>query len=462
MNLEAARVALKKYYGYDSFRPMQEEIVQSVLDGNDTVVLMPTGGGKSMCFQIPGIIMKGTCVVISPLIALMKDQVDGLKANGVRAAFLNSSITSQEQAHIQDELYNGRIDLIYVSPEKLLTRDFSDLMKRIDLSLIALDEAHCVSQWGHDFRPEYTKLKFLKTTFPNIPIIALTATADKITRRDIKAQLALPNPKEFMASFDRPNLSLEVRPGQKRMEQMIRFLNDRPNTSGIVYCLSRASCEKVSAGLNKKGHNTAFYHAGMSTEERNRIQNDFINDRIPIICATVAFGMGIDKSNIRWIIHYNLPKNIEGYYQEIGRAGRDGLSADTLLFYSYQDVSVYTDMIQGNASPQMDLYLAKLDRIQQYAESLICRRKILLNDFSENLQEDCGNCDICRNPPKQIDGTVIAQKALSATSRLRESVAMGMLIDVLRGSGKREILENGFQNIKTYGAGKQTQINWCE
>jgi len=443
---------LKEYFGYDSFRPLQAEIIQTVLSKKDAVVLMPTGGGKSMCFQIPAIVQEGICIVISPLIALMKDQVEGLKANGVKAGFLNSSQNTRQQSDAEMQAINGELDLLYVSPEKLLSSAFMEMLGRINVNLFAVDEAHCISSWGHDFRPEYTKLSFFKSQFPDVPVIALTATADKLTRRDIVNQLNLNEPEIFLSSFDRPNLSLTVLPGRNRYKIIKDFVKAHKDQSGIIYCLSRRSTEDVASKLQKEGVNADFYHAGMSSKERNHTQESFIKDKTQIICATVAFGMGIDKSNIRWVIHYNLPKNIESYYQEIGRAGRDGLPSETVLFYSFGDVKIYRDMFAD--SEYKDLKLKKLDRMMQYADSFNCRRKILLSYFSEHLEKDCGNCDVCLNPPEGFDGTVIAQKALSGVARMKESVAMGMLINVLRGSSQQDVLRNGFHKIKTYGAGK--------
>jgi ATP-dependent DNA helicase RecQ len=458
MNLSNAKNALKKYFGYDHFRPLQADIIQAIYDQKDALVLMPTGGGKSICFQIPAITMEGTCMVISPLISLMKDQVEALRANGIQAAFLNSSLTQEEQRKVEDDLFYGRLDLIYVSPEKMCSREFLPLLKKVNVNLFAIDEAHCISSWGHDFRPEYARLKFLKNEFPNVPTVALTATADRMTRKDIVEQLNLNNAQTFLSSFDRPNLSLEVRPGRKRIEQILEFIKKRPNQSGVIYCLSRKGTEDICAKLLKEGIKSDYYHAGMSSQERSRVQEAFIKDEIPVITATVAFGMGIDKSNVRWIIHYNLPKNIESYYQEIGRAGRDGADADTLLFYSFQDVVKYRDFIEE--SELREIKLAKLDRMYQFATSVACRRKVLLNYFSENMRHNCGNCDVCKNPPTVIDGTVITQKALSAIARLNENVPQGMLIDVLRGSRRQEIIQNGFHNIKTYGAG--SDVSWKE
>ena len=459
MNIQIAKTALKEYFGYDAFRPMQADIIQNVYDKQDTLVLMPTGGGKSICYQIPAITLKGITIVVSPLIALMQDQVEGLKANGIEVAFLNSSQSYPEQKLIENDCFNGKIKLLYVSPEKLVSEAFTPILKMLPVNLIAIDEAHCISSWGHDFRPEYTKLKFLKQQLPHIPIIALTATADKTTRKDIIQQLNLGEAKQFVASFDRPNLSLTVKSGQKRFEQILDFLEDRPNTSGIIYCLSRKATESLAGKLKAKGYKAGFYHAGIPSMERAKVQRQFINDTIPIICATIAFGMGIDKSNVRWVIHYNMPKNMEAYYQEIGRAGRDGVKSDTVLFYSFADVMNLRKFAED--SGQRDLQLAKLDRMQEYAEAFICRRKMLLAYFNDNLEHDCGNCDVCKNPPQQFDGTIIAQKALSAVARLKQKVGMKIVIDVLRGSNRYDILSNNYHKVKTYGAGAEySQQEW--
>jgi len=454
MNLEKAQKALKDYFGYTSFRPMQAEVVQHVYDQKDALVIMPTGGGKSMCFQIPAITMPGVCLVISPLIALMKDQVEGLRTNGIEATFLNSTQNYQQQQAIENDLMAGKIKLLYVSPEKMVSQSFMPLLSRLTINLIAIDEAHCISAWGHDFRPEYTQMSFLKRQFPQVPILALTATADKTTRKDIVKQLGLSDSKIFLTSFDRPNLSLKVLPARKRLEYIISFVKRRPSDSGIVYCTSRNNTEKVAQKLKANGIRAEAYHAGMNSKQRSQIQEDFINDKTPIICATVAFGMGIDKSNVRWVLHYNMPKNIEGYYQEIGRAGRDGVKSDTVLFYTYQDVAFWERMIEE--SPYREVKIAKLHRMKEFAEALMCRRKVLLSYFGEQLKDDCGNCDVCLNPPKQFDGTLIAQKALSAVIRLernKQAVGTNLLIDILRGSKRQEIIRNGYDKIRTYGAG---------
>lgn len=462
MDLQTAQKALKRYFGYERFRPLQEEIIASIYQGRDALVLMPTGGGKSICYQIPAVTMPGTCVVISPLISLMKDQVEGLLANGINAAFHNSSLSTDEQRRVENDFFSGSLDLLYISPEKLLSPGFLPLLKSVKVNLFAIDEAHCISSWGHDFRPEYTQLRFIKQQFPTVPIVALTATADKITRQDIAQQLNIQQSAQvYIASFDRPNLSLTVVPGQKRLEQMLEFIRKRPQQSGIVYCLSRKSTEDLTEKLQAHGLKVAAYHAGLSSQQRSKVQEAFINDKTPIICATIAFGMGIDKSNVRWIIHYNLPKNLEGYYQEIGRAGRDGAKADALLFYSFNDVAVLQDIINGNPNEQTEVQLMKLERMRQYAEALACRRRILLAYFGENSESDCRNCDVCKNPPQYFDGTILAQKALSAIYRVEQQVAMTMLIDILRGSNRKEIRQLGYDQIKTFGAGRDlSQWEW--
>ncbi len=461
MNLERAQIALKKFFGYDSFRPMQADIIQSIYDKKDCLVLMPTGGGKSFCYQIPAVTTEGVTVVVSPLISLMKDQVEALKTSGIPAAFMNSSQSYNDLQIIENQLFENKIKLIYVSPEKLVSQSFLPLLKKIKISLFAIDEAHCISSWGHDFRPEYTQLNFLKSQFPQIPIVALTATADKLTRKDIISQLNLDNPEVFISSFDRPNLSLEVRPGQKRIEQILEFVKTHPKQVGIIYCLSRKSTEELTVKLLSNNIKAAAYHAMLPSRERSQVQEDFINDKIQVVCATVAFGMGIDKSNVRWVIHYNLPKNIESYYQEIGRAGRDGAPAETILFYSMSDVVTYRDMFQEGDSVNKELQSAKLDRMLQFADAKICRRKILLNYFSENYEGECDNCDVCQSPPQYIEGSTYAQMALSAVTRLQEQANMGILIDVLRGSSRYEIIEKGYDKIKTYGVGRNVpQSDW--
>lgn len=439
---------LKTHFGYDSFRPNQLEVMKDVLSQRDVLAIMPTGGGKSLCFQLPALAMNGTAIVVSPLIALMKDQVDALRANGVAAAYYNSSLSQEHQHDIWRQLRAGELKLLYVAPESIV--HFETVLEEITISLFAIDEAHCISAWGHDFRPAYTQLGRLKTRFPKIPIIALTATADKATQDDIVEQLELNDASRHLASFNRPNLYLEVRPGQKRVKQILQFLEDHPDESGIIYCLSRNNTEKLAEKLRNSGYAASAYHAGMSAAERTRVQDDFINDITPIICATIAFGMGIDKSNVRWVVHYNLPKNLEGYYQEIGRAGRDGLPSYTLLFYSFADVVQLRKFIADNAHAQVQY--AKLGRMQHYAEALSCRRIALLNYFGELLVENCGHCDVCTSPPTYFNATILVQKICSAVVRMKEQEPMGMLIDVLRGAQNAQVYEKGYQHIKTFGA----------
>ena len=445
---------LKKHFGYDTFRPNQQAIIENVLEGKDTLAIMPTGGGKSLCYQLPALAAAGTAIVISPLIALMKDQVDALQSNGITAAFYNSTQPQEQQNETLELLITGQLKLIYVAPESLW--GIMNHLSNSKINLIAVDEAHCISSWGHDFRPAYTQLKRLKTEFPGIPVIALTATADTATQDDITKQLDITHADRFVSSFDRPNIFLDIRPGQQRIQQILKFLRSRGTQSGIIYCLSRKSTESLAAKLSAKGYDALAYHAGLSAEERSTIQENFINDRVPIIVATIAFGMGIDKSNVRWVIHYNMPKNIEGYYQEIGRGGRDGLKSHALMFYSFADVLMLRKFAEG--TPTEEFQLAKLERMQQFAEALSCRRKALLNYFGEHITEDCGNCDICKNPPKYLDGTLIAQKVCSAVARLQEQEAIGTVIDVLRGAQNQQVYDKGYQNIKTYGAAKD--ISW--
>ncbi|PRY15401.1 ATP-dependent DNA helicase RecQ [Pontibacter ummariensis] len=463
VTIREAREALKLYFGYEKFRPMQEQIIDTVLQQKDVVVLMPTGGGKSVCFQVPAVVLPGLCVVVSPLIALMKDQVEALLANGIPAAYLNSSLSAEQQYKTENECLEGKLKLLYVSPEKLLSSGFLSFLKRVNVSLFAVDEAHCISSWGHDFRPEYTQLKALKQQFPTTPVIALTATADKLTQKDIQEQLYLRDPAVFISSFDRPNINLMVKPGKDRFNRITDFLSRRHRQPGIVYCLSRKATESLANKLKASGYNATYYHAGMSAPQRARAQEAFLRDDVQIVCATIAFGMGIDKSNVRWVIHYNLPKNIEGYYQEIGRAGRDGASSEALLFYSFADVMNMRNMLQENESDQKqtELQLVKLERMQQFAEAAACRRRILLQYFGETMEKDCGNCDICRNPPTTFDGTLLAQKALSAVARTQEQANMGLLVDVLRGARNSQVLQAGFDKVKTYGAGRDVStLDW--
>ena len=459
--MDKAYQLLKSIYGYDSFRPQQKEIIDYVVAGGDALVLMPTGGGKSVCYQIPALMLDGVALVVSPLISLMKDQVDALQANGVKAEALNSSNDEYANRLIFDRCSRGEIKILYISPERLMA-EITRLQKSVKVSMIAIDEAHCVSQWGHDFRPEYTQLGVLTECFPNVPILALTATADKITKTDIVEQLRLRNPRIFISSFDRPNLSLDVRKAYQKRERLrtiIDVIRRHRSESGIIYCLSRKGTEEMAADLKAKGITAGVYHAGMSAAERSRVQDDFINDRIPVICATIAFGMGIDKSNIRFVIHNNMPKSIESFYQEIGRGGPDGLPTETILFYSLKDLITLRKFAED--SGQRDINLEKMKRMQEYSEAQVCRRRILLNYFGETSECRCGNCDVCKNPPQLFDGTDLVQKALSAIKRCNEEIGFSVTIDVLKGNISSVVIAKGYDKIKTFGVGRNVPaLDW--
>ena len=449
---------LKLHYGYNTFRPLQEEIIRHVINGGDALVLMPTGGGKSLCYQIPALAMEGTAIVVSPLISLMKDQVETLRANGIEAEALNSGNDLTMDTVIRRKCTQGNLKLLYISPEKLLA-ELDTLLSQIHISLFAIDEAHCISQWGHDFRPEYTQLDVLRQRFPHVPIMALTATADKITRRDIIKQLKLQG-REFVARFDRPNLSLSVKRGYKAKEKLnfiINFIKARPLDAGIIYCLSRKSTENVAEDLRRKGINALPYHAMLSPYERSLAQEQFKNDQVQVICATVAFGMGIDKSNVRWVIHYNMPKSIESFYQEIGRAGRDGAPADTILFYSLADIVQLTEF--AKQSGQQDVNMEKLRRMQEYCEASVCRRRILLNYFGETTERDCLNCDVCQNPPQRFDGTRYCQMALSAMRRSGEQIRISTTIEIVKGMLSPEVRRKQYNQLKTFGVGRDISLS---
>lgn len=455
------KTVLKTYFGYDSFRKNQQEIISSTMQRHDTLVLMPTGGGKSLCYQVPAMLMPGTCIVVSPLISLMQDQVEALKANGIEAEALNSSHDLGIDTTIRRRVVSGDVKILYMSPERLMT-EIPFLLSQMRISLIAIDEAHCISQWGHDFRPEYSQLGDIRQRFPDVPIMALTATADRITRLDIIKQLRLNNPREFISSFDRPNLSLAVKKGYTPKEKtsfIINFIKARPLDAGIVYCLSRASTEKLANELNAHGIHAAAYHAGMPAADRTLTQAKFKQDDILVVCATIAFGMGIDKSNVRWVIHFNMPKSIESYYQEIGRAGRDGAPAETILFYSMNDIIMLEKFVKE--SGQREINADKLRRMQEYAESSVCRRRILLNYFNEVSDHDCHNCDVCQDPPKRFDGTRYVQMALSAAKRTGEEAKVSTIIEIVKGIKSPTVVRKSYDRLPTFGVGKElTTKQW--
>ncbi len=448
--------ALQQHFGFSKFRPNQEKIIQNVLDGNDVLALMPTGGGKSLCYQLPAIIREGLTLVISPLIALMKDQVDALKLAGIPAAFYNSSLSSTEQEHISEQLTKGELKLLYLSPERLFMNDgaFLNFLKTLNINLFAIDEAHCISQWGHDFRPEYRFLDQLKTKFPKIPVLALTATADVITRKDILERLNFPDPKVFISSFNRPNIEYHVRPKQEYYEEILDYLKAHPNDSGIIYTLSRRNTEELAENLQEDGISALPYHAGLNRETRNKNQDKFLRDEVNVIVATIAFGMGIDKSNVRFVIHACLPKNIEGYYQETGRAGRDGLKSDAILFFGWGDVQKLKYFTQLEDNPEQTKILEeKLEQMIRFSTTRTCRRKYLLNYFDETAEASCNSCDICLSTHEKWDATIPSQKLLSAVVRLKEGFGMNYVIDFLHGS-KSQKIRDWHKELKTYGVGK--------
>ena len=441
-------------FGYSEFRPQQEEIVKTLIAGQDAFVLMPTGGGKSLCYQIPALHREGVAIVVSPLISLMKDQVDALVANGVRAAFYNSSLKAEESRQVLARLHAGELDLLYVAPERLLSEGFLERLKGMPIALFAIDEAHCVSQWGHDFRPEYVQLGQLHALFPAVPMIGLTATADPQTRQDVLQRLGLQQAKCFITGFDRPNIRYTVVEKRKPFDQLLTFLDDHQRAAGIVYALSRKRVEDIADRLVAAGFKARAYHAGLGDKERKKVQEMFLRDDIEIVVATVAFGMGIDKPNVRFVVHYDLPKNIESYYQETGRSGRDGLPAEALLLFGYGDIAISRGLIEkGGNQDQKRIEMHKLQAMVGFGEAQTCRRRVLLGYFGARLEEDCGNCDVCLNPPETYDATVDAQKALSCVFRVGQRFGVGHVVDVLRGAQTQRILELKHDKLSTYGIG---------
>lgn len=457
-----SQTVLQNVFGYQQFRQGQQEVIEATLAGKDTLVIMTTGGGKSLCYQVPALCLEGITLVISPLISLMKDQVDQLLTNGIEAGYLNSSQTLEEQRAIEQKALSGQLKLLYLSPEKVMTQGFYHFISHCKISFIAVDEAHCVSQWGHDFRPEYTLLGNLRNTFPNIPLMALTATADPTTRADILLHLRLNNPHTYLGSFDRPNIRYTVQEKFKPMEQLAKFIAGQKGKSGIVYCNSRKKVEEITEKLSARNISVMGYHAGMSVQQRETVQNAFQRDNIQVVVATVAFGMGINKSNVRFVVHFDLPRSIESYYQETGRAGRDDLPSQAVMFYDPADYTWLQKMLlEEPESEQRDIKQHKLQAIGAFAESQTCRRLVLLNYFGESRQEPCKNCDICLEPPRKYDGLVDAQKVMSVIYRTGQSFGMHYIISVLRGLNHQKIRQYGHDQLSVYGIGKdQSQDYW--
>ncbi|WMN58311.1 DNA helicase RecQ [Pseudoalteromonas xiamenensis] len=446
---------LNDVFGYHEFRDGQRDVIQAALSGKDSLVLLPTGGGKSLCYQVPALALSGLTVVVSPLISLMQDQVAQLQALGVAAEFINNSVAREDQVEIYRRLHEGEIKLLYVAPEKVLQREFIERLHHLPLSLFAIDEAHCVSHWGHDFRPHYCQLKQLKHAFPNVPMMALTATADTATRRDIVHQLALQNPFIYTGSFDRPNIRYTIEEKFKPMAQLMRYLRTQQGQSGIIYCTSRKRVDEVAEKLSEAGFNVAAYHAGLSNEERQFVQSGFSRDDIHIVVATVAFGMGINKPNVRFVLHYDIPKSVEAYYQETGRAGRDGLAAEAIMYFDPADIGRVRRFFEDiEDEHRRRVEEQRFSAMAAFAEAQTCRRQILLNYFSEYQRNPCGNCDICLNPPKRFDGTLVAQQALSCVYRAEQRFGFGYIVDVLRGANTSRIRDNQHHTLSTYGLGK--------
>ena len=452
--------ALKRHFGYDQFRPLQKEIIEDALAGRDVFVLMPTGGGKSLCFQLPALMREGLTIVVSPLIALMKDQVDALQTSGIPATYLNSTLDREEAKARWRGLHRGHYRMLYVAPERLMLDAFLERALNWDIAQFAIDEAHCISEWGHDFRPEYRELKKLRKHLPDVPIMALTATATERVRADIIKELTLRDPRSYVASFNRPNLTYRVIPKTASYEQLLAFIRGRPNDNGIVYCASRKSSESLARNLNEHGVSAKPYHGGLTNAERTRHQDAFLRDDVRVITATIAFGMGINKPNVRFVVHYDLPKNLESYYQETGRAGRDGLPSECVLLFSPSDVAKQLHFIDEKAEKEARIARAQLQQMVHYAETRQCRRSVLLEYFGERfLQQSCASCDNCLQPRETFDGTVHAQKFLSCVYRIRArhgfGFGLGHIVDVLRGADTEAIRQRNHNELSTYGIGSE-------